>query len=271
VDDFHVNLDDQARTPLALIFTDSHGRVISIHGQLMDMMHFDDPGTVVGEPLHIILGIDYNDSKYLVDNVAQNGSVLDWALEIHPHAADPIPVSCTSVPTFNDKGDFIGSDITLSEQAHLAAEVQPTGHEDTLITRILQVQAGVESEEEQAPLQLYVTVQFGALHILLARLAGLRVSKTLETTINKTADKKDWPLSIQGDRLLLAQDEVPADVYRALMDETVRFVANIIGRRTVAAEMRAVDERMSRRAVELAQDAGLRHLFSESGSSRSAP
>ncbi len=61
------------------------------------------------------------------------------------------------------------------------------------------------------------------------------------------------------------QDDISAEAYRVLLSETIRFVANIIGRRTVVAQMRAVDEHMGDRAVELAQDAGLRHLFQDGG------
>ncbi len=45
VDDFQISLDDQATMPLALVFTDSHGRVISLHGPLLDLLQLDDPGS----------------------------------------------------------------------------------------------------------------------------------------------------------------------------------------------------------------------------------
>lgn len=266
----NISFVDQPRTPLALVFTDSHGRVISIHGLLLDMMHYDNPGAIVGEPLHTVLGVGLDASKHLVENVARNGNVLDWALEIRPQAADPFPVLCTSVATFNDRGDFIGADITLHEYDQPAAEeASPASHEDTLITHIQQAEAGVEWDEDNALLQLYVAVQFSALQVLLARMAGLRVSKTLEATINKMADKRAWPLAVRGDRLLVEKDNLQPDIYRALLDETVRFAANVIGRRTVIAEMRAVDDGMDSSVVDLARQAGLRHLFSETGTLRS--
>jgi hypothetical protein len=261
-----ISVLDQTRPPLALLYTDAKGRVISIHGPLLDQIKLDDLGDIVGEPLHSVLGIEYDASKYLVENVAQNGNVQDWALDIHPQRNSPISVLCTSVGTFNDRGDFIGADITLYKHAPSVATDPPStiAHTDTLLTHIQQLQGGSDLPEDQALLQLYATVQFSALHVLLARMAGLRIAKTLETTINKLADQKNWPLRVSGDRLLPKLGEIPNETYRAMLEETVRFAANIIGRRMVVAEMRAVDGRMSERAVHLAEHVGLRHLFSAS-------
>ncbi len=274
MDDVRINLEESPRPPLALVFTDSRGRVISMHGPLLDRMKIDDPGRIIGEPLHRIFGIEFDSAKPVIERVAQDGDLLDWALDLYPPDSDPIPVLCTSIPTFNDRGDFMGADITLYERpaeatgaaTGAAVSAPPAASPtDTLITHIQQVQASLASEEDRVLLRLYAAVQFSALHVLLARLAGLRITQTLETTINKAAAKKGWPLSINGDRLLLEQDDVPPDVYRAVLDETVRFAATIIGRRTVAATMRAVDERMNPRAVDLAEQSGLRRLFQDTG------
>jgi hypothetical protein len=260
VDDFQISLDDQANMPLALVFTDSHGRVISLHGPLLDLMQLDDPGSIVGKPLHTVLGIELEVAQNLIESTAQQGRVLDWLLEIHIQEAESMAVQCASTASLDDKGGFIGADITLHNQ-----QAQPASQDDSLTVHIQQTQAEATSEADQDLIRLYVTVQFSALHVLLARMAGLRVVESLETTINKIAGKRDWPLSINGDRLLAHQDDISAEVYRVLLSETIRFVANIIGRRTVVAQMRAVDEHMGDRAVELAQDAGLRRLFQDGG------
>ncbi len=260
MNDFQISLDDQANMPLALVFTDSHGRVISLHGPLLDLLQLDDPGSLIGKPLHTVLGIELEVAQHLIESTAQQGRVLDWPLEIHLQDGESMAVQCASTASLNDKGDFIGADITLHNQ-----QAQPASQGDSLTVHIQQTQAEAASEEDQDLLRLYVTVQFSTLHVLLARMAGLRVAESLETTINKIAEKRDWPLSVSGDRLLAQQDDISAEAYRVLLSETIRFVANIIGRRTVVAQMRAVDEHMEDRAVEVAQDAGLRRLFQDGG------
>ncbi len=260
MDDFQFNLDDQTNAPLALVFTDSHGRVISLRGPLLDLIQPDDPGSLIGKPLYTVLGIDEESAQQLIEDTARQGSVSDWPLEIHLQPEESMAVQCASAAALDDKGAFIGADITLRDQ-----RAQPTGHDDSLTIHIQQTQAETPSEEDQDLLRLYAAVQFSALHVVLARMAGLRVAESLETTINKIAVKREWPLSISGDHLSARQDDIPAEIYHVLLSETIRFVANAIGRRTVVAQMRAVDEHMSDRAVELAQESGLRRLFQDGG------
>lgn len=255
MDEFRLILDDGPGVPLALVFTDAQGRVISLRGSLLELMQVDDPGSLIGLPLHTILGIEAEAAQQLFDRTAQQGGVVDWPLDIYLQPEEALAVQCGSIAARDDQGAFIGADITLHRR-----ETHPV-HDDSLTTQIQQAQKEVKSEEDQALLRLYVSVQLSALHVLLARLAGLRVAESLETTINKIAVKRKWPLSISGDRLSIQSDEIPADVYHALLSETIRFVSNVIGRRTVVTQMRAVDERMSARAIELAQETGLHHLF----------
>jgi hypothetical protein len=260
VDDSQTNPDDQTNAPLALVYTDAHGRVISLHGPLLDLMRLDDPLSLIGKPLHTVLGVDAEFVQELIDSTVLRGGVSDWPLEIYPQPGESMAVQWASAASRDDKGAFIGADITLRDR-----QAQPASHNDALTIHIHQTQFKAGSGEDQDLLRLYAAVQFSTLHVLLARLAGLRVAESLETTINKIAAKKDWPLSVSGDHLSAQQDHIPGEIYRALLSETIRFVASIIGRRMVVAQMRTVDEHMSDGAVQLAQESGLRRLFQDGG------
>jgi hypothetical protein len=244
-----------------MVLTDARGRVVYMHGKLLRMMKIANAAMIMGEPLRAVLGIDDDLARQLVEEVARNGPAHGLALELRASALHPISVVGTSVATYNDRGDFIGADITFYDPATAERiDARPLDHSDTLSAQIQHVQTEAQppqEEDEMDLLRLYMTVQFRALHVLLARAGGLRVCATLEATLNKLAAKQGWPVSVQGSDVAMEQTDAQAEIMCALLGETARYIANVIGQRMVIAEMNAVDDQLDDRTIQVAEQAGL--------------
>jgi len=172
-------------------------------------------------------------------------------------------VLCTGVATYDDRNSFIGADLTLRSSSSAAIIHQPLTHADSLSTHIQQVQAQAESLESEALLQVYVTAQLGALDILLARMGGPRVRKTLTTVAHKKAEQLGLPLCMADGivKLTCRTREQDSSDCMALLQEVTNYAASVIGRRMVVDELRAVDGQMDVRTQDVADHAGLRKVL----------
>jgi hypothetical protein len=106
-------------------------------------------------------------------------------------------------------------------------------------------------------MQLYFASQLNALYILLIRMAGPRVYQVLETNLNRKAEQNGWPILIGRGHVVFG-NSVQADACRALLSEVAAYAANVLGRRMVEREMRAVDEQLTAGSVAVAHELGLR-------------
>ncbi len=248
--------------PLALMFTDARGRIVFVDANFMQLMGYGRDESLVGEPLYKIIGLEQPRMAELMQEVARTGYVHEHPLAVRGPNGDAVKVLCSCVATYNERGEFIGADMTL-HQGH--ASTQQSGeaplHGDILQTRIQQIQVETEArkaQEEEARLQLYFTAQMNALQVLLARMGGPRIYATLEASVNQLADKRKWSMRMQSGHIILDEKGLPPEAYAALLKEVVDYGCNIIGRPPILAEMRAVDAQVGETVREAAGVAGLR-------------
>jgi hypothetical protein len=245
---------------VALLFTDADGQILFADNHFAKLVEYDDARSLIGQPLDQVMGIE----RYLVSHFLQNlkeiGYVHNWTLELRTRLGVPILTHCAAVATYDEREIFIGADLALAlYDDYRPIEITLTNHKDALNTRIRQMQA--EAPDSRTLLELYTAVQISALQVLLARMAGPRISKAQDAKISKLIAQKQWPLAMIDGELTFQHDNINPDICYSLLLETVRYAAGIVGRRIVMREMRTVDEQMDEQSRRIAEEAGLSTLF----------
>jgi hypothetical protein len=254
----------KSHIPLALLFTDADEQILFVNDELLKIIDCPEAGAVVGEPFHQALGVDHKLVSQLMQDINQIGYVHDWPLELHPTTRSPLEVLCTGVAAYDDRGGFIGADITLRDPVLAGVPETPfTHHKDALHARIKQIQSEVETLEDRSSLQLYFMAQAYALEILLARMGGPRVCRTLDGIANRIIDKRSWPIRVKDGAFTFEKPDLPPDVYATLLVGIAHYAADVIGARMVAAEIQAVDEQMDPHLRDVARQAGLQGFFDD--------
>jgi hypothetical protein len=246
----------------ALLFTDAWGRVVFVDRNFFHLLGERSVGSLVGEPLYRVLNVERQAISDLLNDVAQAGYVQGRTLRVQDASGRSLSLVCSGVATYDDKGTFIGMDVTLHPPE--AQRLRETSiHGDIIFTRIRQIQAEVEKRrhhQQQMMLQTYFTAHINALYILLGRMAGPRVCNSLQESLNRLASQNGWQVSL-SDGIVTIEGEMEASTYRVLLAEAVSFSVSVVGRRLVAHEMSAVDAQMDARLLEVAEQAAMREFF----------
>lgn len=255
---------DSHGAALCLVFTDARGRVVFADTNFLELVGQDDTMSLVGEPLHKVLGATPQNISELITAVARLGYVHDHMIEVHGIDMEQLSIICTGVATYDDRGAFIGADLTLCDVTHFApTDAHIVDHGDILSARIKAIQGEADRqrvEEEETFAVSYFTAQLSALQVLLGRMGGPRVREVVETLVNEAAEKHSWQIQIHGGHLNVKGEGLPhLEAYTALLDLVVDYGTSIIGQQAIVREMQAVDGQMTDHLREMAGQAGLRH------------
>jgi len=234
-----------------LLMTNMLGHVIFLDHPGLQLLkrHQNEARTIIGKPLHEVLGIQPKVADQLVKDAGKNGRVEIQQLDLRDARGGTVSVACTAIATYDDKRAFVGMDVTLRP---LVADL----HGDVVV-EFPTVQANLDSKEETY-LQTYFTAQIKALQNLLIQLGGRRVGANLERIINETAQRNVWPVTMQDGQVQVQLKSSDADIYRALLAKGVAYATSVTGERIVKKEMQATDQRIDPRIVEFVKELGLR-------------
>lgn len=257
-----VPASDSHGAALCLVFTDARGRIVFADSNFLELLCQDDTVSLVGEPLHKVLKVAPQNVSELITTIARLGYVRDHIIESQGIDGERLSIACTGVATSDDQGSFIGADLTICDVTRFGpTDPHVVDHGDILSVRIKEIQGEAEKQwvEEEETLALgYFTAQVSALQVLLGRMGGPRVWEMVETLVNHTANKHDWPVQLRGGRLIVSGEELPIDAYAVLLDQVVDYGVSIIGQQAIVREMQAVDRQMTDHLREMAGQAGLR-------------
>jgi hypothetical protein len=251
---------------LALLYTNEQNEVVFADNSFLKMVDCGNAGVLVGEPLHRVLGVQYSDVAAVMRKAIERGYVHEQPLEIMKGSGLTIPVLFTCVATYDERGTFIGADIALSDPSYgsLLGSL-PTDHAGLLQARAHRIYSSiteVKVRRESQILLLYFAAQVSALQVLVARLAGPRVLKTFEGTVNKSAQRHETPIWIDESGEVAAESsDIRALALRAVLADGASFVSNIVGRRAVQREIEMVDEQMDPEVISLAAEVKLYPIF----------
>lgn len=237
----------------AMLYTDEKGHVIYTNNVLLRLLKRNEADTraIIGKQLHEVLGIGEKPAKSLINDISKIGNVYNQKLDLLYKSDEPIKVSCNGTATYDDEGKCIGADFIFNEISRPSPGLSSSVASESAF-----------STREKEFRQFYFASQYEAIRLLLQRVGGPKLGKTLERIINETAERNDWGISIND-----SQIDIPsiteAFVFHALLVKIVSFAVKVIGAKLVKKQMQIVDDRLGDKAVELSRKLGLQELFTD--------
>jgi tRNA A-37 threonylcarbamoyl transferase component Bud32 len=241
--------------PVAMVMTNMLGQVIFVDQFCLRLIkrHYHEARHIVGKPLHEVLGFSRAVTDQLMQEIAKTGRLDEYPLDICDSQGKAIPVLLSATGTRDDKGNFVGADITLDAVGQTVEQV--TMKFETLDKRL--------DTMEETYLQTYFRGQLQGLLELLVQLGGKRLGKNLEAIVNQTAERNVWPVHVQDGQIQVELRNSDGDIYRALLAKSIAYAVNVIGKRPVAKQMQTVDKRLDSQVVEFVGKLGLRDQFND--------
>ncbi|MFN8372779.1 MAG: protein kinase [Anaerolineae bacterium] len=238
--------------PDALLMTNMLGQVIFVDQTCLKLLkrHYAEARTIIGKPITEVLGISAKESEQLLKEVSKSGRLDKRPLELKDGKGALVQVLCTIVATRDDKGGFVGADISMRPVA------------DQVRSDFITVDKRLDTQEETY-YQTYFQIQIKTLWDLAIQLGGRKLGANLDRIINETAQRNVWAISLQDGQAKVDQRSAAADVYRALLAKAVAYVVSIVGKKAVAKGMQSVDERTDPRILAQVGELRASQLFKD--------
>ncbi len=238
--------------PHALLFANLQRQVIFVNTQLLQLLNRSETEAraLIGKPLEQVLGLDAEAAKQLMQDAAKIGRIYSRPLTLRTANGAPVEVLGTIEATYNEKGECLGADLSLRRSAPLKEESPaeaPTAQD--------------YDSGQRSFLPHYVASQLDALRVLLNRVGGPRLGKTLERILNETSERNEWPVRFNDGRLDGISPITEPTVYHALLVKAIHYAVSVIGAKIVEKQLKAGEEQMGPQAVKIANQIGLREII----------
>jgi hypothetical protein len=197
-----------------------------------------------------VLGISAKETEQILKDVSKSGRLEKRPLNIKDAKGAPLQVLCSVVATRDDKGAFVGADITL----HPVAEAVRSD----FITADKQLDT-----KDESYYQIYFQAQIKTLWELAVQLGGKKLGANLDRIINETSERNVWAVSLKDGQATIELRTSHADVYRALLAKAVAYVATIVGKKAVAKGMQRVDDQLDPWLMAQVSDLRATQLFKD--------
>lgn len=236
----------------ALVMTNMLGQVIFVDHPCLRLLkrHHNEARSIIGKSLAEVLGIDKAQADQLIQQIGKVGKVEKERWDVRDSRGNSVPVSVSGTATRDDKGAFVGADITLL----------PVGGTPKTPVDFDTVNRTLDTAEETF-LQTYFTAQMKTLHESLVQLGGKKLGKNLEQIINETAQRNVWPVSMNDAQVSVQLRSTDADIYRALLAKAMSYAVSLIGKKMVMKGVQSVDNKMEPRIRSLVSELRVDELF----------
>jgi hypothetical protein len=236
----------------ALMMTNMLGQVIFVDQTCLKLLkrHYADARHIIGKSMTEVLGLPPKDIEQLLKEVSKAGRLEKVPLTIKDSKGAGVQVLCTIVATRDDKGAFVGADLTLHPIA------------DSNRSDFITVEQHLGTKDESY-YQTYFHTQLKALWELAVQLGGRKLGANLDRIINETAERNVWAISLKDGDAKIELRAAHADVYRALLAKAVAYVVGIVGKKAVAREMQRIDDRIDPRIMEQVSELRALQLFKD--------
>jgi len=252
----------------ALLFTDASGNVVFVDDGFLRLFGYLEFGEVLGEPLHGIMHMSHHDAQEMLHEASQNGTLAGRWLHLKDLRGQAFELFCSGVATYDERGGFLGVDLTLLDAVDdLAGDQAPRHHYDVLhqhVDRVYQSTYSTVSEHSDPDallLNLYLKAHIDALGVLLSRLAGYRVRGTMEGIFNSRAERQSWPVRLRGSELTFTGSTMPREAYHDLLNTLIQYASGVVGRRQACSELAAVHDHAAERVRALVDALDIPRLF----------
>ncbi|MEZ4671892.1 MAG: serine/threonine-protein kinase [Anaerolineae bacterium] len=249
----HTSASIQAEGANALLMTNMVGQVIFVDQPCLRVLkrHHNEARSIIGKPLSEVLGIDRSVADEIIRNVGKAGKIEQQRLDIRDARSRVVSVLYSAMATRDDKGAFVGADITLQT---IPDVVVPPSDEFTTIDRRM-------ATTDESFLQTYFAKQLQSLRQALVQWGGNRMGANLDRIINETAQRNVWAVSMNGDKIDINIKANDADVYRALLAKAIAFAVNLVGKKIVMKSMQSVDGQIEPTILNVVEELKLYDLF----------
>lgn len=243
----------QAEATSALLMTNMVGQVIFVDQPCLRVLkrHHNEARSIIGKPLHEVLGIDRSVADQIIQNVGKAGKLEQQRLDIRDARSRSVSILYSAVATKDDKGGFVGADITLQTMPDV---VVPPSDEFTTIDRRM-------NTTDETYLQTYFAKQMQSLRSALVQWGGGRLGNNLDRIINETAQRNVWAVTMNGGQIDINVKSNDADVYRALLAKAIAYAVNLVGKKVVIKSMQAVDLQLDASILNIVKELKLYDLF----------
>lgn len=216
-----------------MLMTNMLGQVIFLDHPCLRILkrHHNEARAIIGRSLDEVLGIAPAQAEQIIGAISRTGHIEPQRIEIHDALGGTLAVFCQGVATRDDKGAFVGADISL----------QPV--QDVVIT---EPDSGVRplDTREEGYLQTYFIRQIGALRASLVQWGGKRLGDNLDRIINETAQRNVWPVSVRDGLISSDLKQNDGDIYRALLAKAIAYAVGLVGKKVVIKAMQGVDKQL---------------------------
>lgn len=243
----------QPETNSALLMTNMVGQVIFVDQPCLRVLkrHHNEARAIIGKPLHEVLGIDRSTADQIIQNVSKSGKIEQQRLDIRDSRSRSVSVLYSAIATKDDKGNFVGADISLQT---IADVVVPPSDEFTTVDRRM-------NTTDESFLQTYFARQMQSLRKALVEWGGKRLGTNLDRIINETAERNVWPVTMYDGQININVKSNDADVYRALLAKGIAYAVNLVGKKVVIKSMQSVDQQLDANILNVVQELKLYDLF----------
>jgi hypothetical protein len=233
------------------------GQVIFVDGQGLKMLkrHHSEARTIIGKQLADVLGSDPGYTNEIVNELAKEGEIVDRELFIADAKGKEFAVMFSAVATTDDKGSFVGADVTLRKVVTFAVADSDSDSFHTAEQHL--------NTREELVLQTYFATHIEAIYKMMTQWMGKRSSANLERIINETAERNVWAVKMIDGHVTVQFDRADSDIYRALMAKGVTYAISVIGKKSVRSQIESTDKKMDSDILEFANALGLRDVFDD--------
>lgn len=265
--DQSTNTENQSDYSLALIFTNSSGNVIFSDQKFIRVLGDMSERVLSGVPLRNILPMDPRTESQLIEAVKQKSIIEDMAVSYRTAAGITVQSGSTILSVIDENRNFLGMDLVLN---YVSLPDNKSSNAPKILTHSDVIKAYVEMEmnsrnpsQPRTYTQSYLVAQFNVLQIMLARIAGPATRLTFEKIANSTASSIGLPIYMEKGCLNFTKKDINIQGYRSLLQTTVNYAVNAVGKNIVKREMLQVDKFVGHGTLELISQMDLRIFSAE--------
>jgi serine/threonine protein kinase len=239
-------------TTQALLMTNTLGQVIFVDQPCLRLLkrHHNEARTIIGKPIHEVLGIDKQLTDQLIQQVGKRGRVEQQRIDMKDAFGTVIGVMWSATATQDDKNAFVGADITLKP---IQDVIVNSNDFNTVDRRI--------DTTDESYLQTYFIKQMESLRTSMVQLGGKRLGSNLDKIINDTAQRNVWPVTMVEGKIDIDLHTNDADVYRALISKGIAYAVSLVGKKMVIKGMQGVDKQFDVNVLKVVSELKIYDLF----------
>jgi serine/threonine protein kinase len=236
----------------ALLMTNMIGQVIFLDQPCLRLLkrRQNDARSIIGKPLSDVLGISREQTETLMQQIAKTGQVSQQSMDIKDSSGIVMSIWCSASATRDDKGAFVGADITLQP---VLDSIRPASDSSQ--------RRNVLDSTEETFLQTYFVKQMSALRNSLVQMGGPRIGRNLDRIVNETAERNVWAVNMSEGTIQVGMNQADVDNYRALLAKGMAYGVNLVGKKMVMKGMQSVDKQFDERMLNVVKELRLYELF----------